>query len=154
MICYLPLGTCPMAGKFEMWNHTFLWVQCNSKMLEYVVKGDQVLCMNNLDKILLMKGGGHCDKSSDFMLDQNQKIWILDDRIILNDQKLRNNCIWLSTLLLVQLNDPNIANRMINMLNEDNASFQWMFLTKLPSSNKVEGNERGVITQSVLLKYQ
>ena len=44
-------------------------------------------------------------------------------------------------ILLIQLNDLDITDTMINMLNEDNVSYQWMFLTK-PESHKVAGNER------------
>ena len=127
------------SGKYEMWNHTFLWQECNDQMLDYVVKSDLDNCKNNPGKILIIKGGGRRESVNDKFLNASQKMWKFDHKITSNGQKSQNNCVWLSAILLIDLDDPNIATKMLEMLNESNASYRWMYLTKLPK-NKKDGN--------------
>ena len=137
-------------GHLEMWNHTFLWKRCTTRMTEYVASDRKVL-MENPGKILIIKGGGNREESCDKMLLESDKKWEIDSEIVSNAQKSTNNCVWLSTLLLIQLNDKEVAKTMLTMLNNDNAAFQWMFLTKIPPSFKKMSSERHVpLLKSIL----
>ena len=70
-----------------------------------------------------------------------------------NAQKSKNNCVWLSTILLIQQNDREIAAKMMNMLKEDNASYQWMYLTKVPLSQQQGDEDRNVPVLISALRY-
>ena len=131
-----------ISGNFEMWNHTCLWRQATTQQIDYVLKSDQNMCIENPNKILILKGGGRREEHSEFVLNESQKKWKIDENILSNAQKSKNNCVWLATVLLVQLNHHDIAQKMMEMLNEDNASYQWMFLTKIPRSRQYS-NEHG-----------
>ena len=149
LIRYLPSEEKPNTGHYEMWNHTFTWEQCNARMLDYVVKSDRSLCKDNPEKILIIKGGGNRDETQTVGIDDSQIKWKHDERVISSNQKSRNNCVWLSTILLMQLNDRSIADRMIALLNEDNASYRWMFINKLPQSYKAENRSAPLLIQAL-----
>ena len=129
---------------FELWNHSFLWIKCNTQMLDYVHRSDQLKCMSNPGKIHIIKGGGNREQSNQYMIPSEEKIWKFDDDIVSNAQKSKNNCVWLSAVLLLQIKDSDIAKTMMTMLNDDNTSYQWMFLTKIPPSHKNKQEFRNV----------
>ena len=134
--------------KFEMWNHTFLWKTCNSEMIDYVTKGDQKLCRDNPDKILIIKGGGHRD-DSDGHIDKQQRVMVIDTEITSQSQKSENNCVWLSAILLIQFNEPKVADLMLELLDYDHTRYEWMYLAKCPKSKRNDPNSANLLIEAL-----
>ena len=123
-------------GYFEIYSHPFGWKDCDHNNLQYIPSTIQTFCKEHPNKKVELKGGGHRDADILNVIDSSNKMKKLRDEFQYNNKKFVNCCVWLSAVLLMDKNNQQIASNMLQMMEMDLETFEWMFLTKIPNDYK------------------
>ena len=118
--------------KFFLYDHPFGWNESNSDTLKYISRDFQDICRENPGRKVSLGGGGHRTCSLGKKLKKSDKIMRLPRECTQRAQECSNNCVWLSAALLIERINPEVAERMITLLNENQKKYEWMFLMKIP----------------------
>ena len=79
-----------------------------------------------------LKGGGYRNTELSYEIDPINFMWKFRNEFQCKDVRFENCCVWLSAVLLIDKYEPEVATHMLEMMNIQLKSFEWMFLCKVP----------------------
>ena len=121
---------------FEIYTHSFLWMDCSIEKLAYIPPRIQKYCKENPDNMIELKGGGHRNVLLSGEVSNESLLWKFRDEFQKNDSRFENCCVWLAAILLIDIDNKAIANHMFELMDHQLSTFEWMFLCKIPQQYK------------------
>ena len=124
------------SNEFELYCHPFSWNKGTHNMLQYVALRFKTVCCDNPGHKVSLGDGGHCPDSGTRKLKTSDTVARLPKEFIQHSQTSKNNCVWLSIVLLLGWNNKELDEMMIKMMTIEPERYEWMFLTKIPKRFK------------------
>ena len=122
-------------GRYMLYSHPFQWSDCTTTELGYMKEEAKIWCSDNRNKPLKLVGGGYRPRNDTDRLSDDDKIEKLRDEFqVLTDGRWSNCCAWLSAMLLINVDNENLATHMLEVMDEEPLSdFEWMCFTRDPT---------------------
>ena len=131
---------------FDLYSHPFGWDTSTTESLQYIASKFKKICIDNPGKKVRLGGGGHRPESVTRKLMKSDVVTKLPDQFIQRSQSSKNNCVWLSMVLLLGWSDKELGAKMIKMMEINPEQYQWMFMTKIPKRFKDICDENNCVT--------
>ena len=149
-------------GKLQLYSHTYEWHDAYGNDYKYIRRSDATLMKFHPKLEYYFSGGGHSNRTlPNKMVDEpkNYSVISIPKQFRQETYSIGNNCVWLSAAFLIHRFNDSKSKAMIEMINDDAHSLQWLCFLKDKKQNKVERSYNDLNThtpkslQDILQKY-
>jgi len=121
---------------YETYSHPYGWNICDPNFEDDIPPMTRNEALRNPGTMYKMQGGGakEDDEYESATIADDRKAFPIDKKFLQENHVTKNNCVWLSAALLITQFDSTVADKMVDKLDANPDLYEWMFLTKIPSS--------------------
>ena len=123
-------------NEYDIYSHTFGWGSVEIDEASYISVTDRKIMLENPNKKLKLRGGGNRQISTNIVLKEEDKKFLLNKEIVKLQERSSNCCVWLAAALAINCFNDEISMKMIEMMRNNTPAFEWMFMTKIPRNIK------------------
>ena len=114
-------------GEFQVYSHAFEWTKANDADYKSLTYQRKKFAQNHEDEEFVYRGGfGARTTIEDKDLAQFDFEIPIDDNYKQMSYSTENNCVWLSTAIIVSKMNKMDGDHMIQMFRKDKQKFEWM----------------------------